>query len=156
MSGLRLALVALLIASTALFAAGVIAERSQTDDHAEPVSAQAHESGESATEPEGAHADEREAVLGIDIESTPLIVFAVIAGLGLAMLAATPLARRPTVRLTIAAIAAAWAALDVREAVHQIDESRTGITILAVAVALLHLAAAGLAARERTALGPAA
>jgi hypothetical protein len=147
MSGLRLALVALLIVSTALFAAGVTAERSQTDDHAEPASAQAGESGESATEAEAAHVDDgeaggvgerpagaahtdvRETVLGVDIESTPLIVLAAIAGLGVAVLAATPLARRPTVLLTIAAIA----------------------------VALLHLAAAALAARlvarERAEIG---
>ena len=55
--------------------------------------------------------------------------------------------RRPAVLLTIAAIAVAWAALDVREAAHQIDESRTGITILAIAAALLHLGAAGAAGR---------
>ena len=163
MSGLRLALVALLVVSTALFATGVIAERPHTDEHAKPASGRARESGESAAEPEGAphgddetadageasaaHSDERETVLGVDIESTPLIVLAVIAGLGLALLVAAQLGRRPAVLLTIAAIALAWAALDVREAVHQIDESRTGIAILAIAVALLHLAAAAVAAR---------
>jgi hypothetical protein len=43
---------------------------------------------------------------------------------------------------------AAFAALDVREVVHQIGESRTGLTLLAVLVAALHLAAAALAARQ--------
>jgi hypothetical protein len=98
----------------------------------------------------------RLALVALLIASTALFAAGVIAGLGLAVAAAAPLAQRPTVLLSIAATAAAWAALDVREAVHQIDESRTGVTILAIAVALLHLAAAGLAARERAALGPAA
>jgi Flp pilus assembly protein TadB len=175
MSGLRLMLVALLVTSTALFAAGVIAERSQTEGHAEPASVHARESGEPAAEPEGAHAEggeaagtgegrptsehseERETVLGVDIESTPLIVLAVIAGLALAVLVAAPPGRPPAVLLTIAAIAVAWAVLDVREAVHQIDESRSGLAALAIAVALLHLAAAAaaarLAARERDDIG---
>ena len=59
--------------------------------------------------------------------------------------------------VTLAAIVVAWAALDVREVAHQIDESRTGLTILAIAVAVLHLAAAAvaarLAARERADIG---
>src|ERR687886_172458 len=47
----------------------------------------------------------------------------------------------------VALVMAAFAALDVREVVHQIDESRTGLTLLALLVAALHLAAAALAAR---------
>jgi hypothetical protein len=54
-------------------------------------------------------------------------------------------------RLTlIAVIALAWAALDVRETVHQLDESHTGIAILAGVVAVLHLAAAAIARRTGT------
>lgn len=161
MSGLRLALVALLAASTALFAAGVLAERAQTDGHAEPASVHARESGEAAGtgegQPSSAHGGEHETVLGIDIESTPLIVLAAIAGLALAALVAAPLGRRPAVLLAIAAIAVAWAALDVREVVHQSNESRSGLAIVASAVALLHLAAAAaaalLAGRERGDIG---
>lgn len=172
MSGLRLTLVALLVLSTAVFATGVITERSQTDEHAEPASVHARESGGSHAEPDGAHAEDgdaagagadqpssahsggNETLWGVNIESTPLIALAVIAGLALAAVVIGPPGRRPAVLLTIAAIALAWAALDVREAIHQIDESRTGIAILAMAAALLHLAAAAvaaaLAARERT------
>jgi len=157
MGGLRLVLVALLIVATALFAAGVIAERS--GESTEPAGVRAAEAqggereegetqglDEDRPEP-AAHADERERVLGVDVESTPLIVLAVAAGLGLAALAATPLGRLPAVLLTIAVIAIAWAALDVREAVHQLDESRSGIATIAIIVSVLHLAVAAIAGR---------
>ena len=45
MSPLRQTLVALLVASTALFAVGVIAERSSTDTHTEPAAAHTSETG---------------------------------------------------------------------------------------------------------------
>jgi hypothetical protein len=118
-SPLRWTLVALLVASTALFAVGLIAERSSTDAHTEPASAHVGESGEAARgrtsaheEREGSsageaghaegaagetHADRNEAVRGVDIESTPLIVLAVVLGLALAALAATRFGRlRPS------------------------------------------------------------
>lgn len=170
MSPLRWTLVALLVASTALFAIGVIAERSSTDTHTEPAGVHVGENGENgeaAGEPAGAHdegegpnateagraetaagdtdTETNEAVLGVNIESTSSIVLAVIAGLALAALAVTRLGARPAVLLAVALIALAWAALDVREVVHQLDQSRTGIAVLATVVALLHLAAALLA-----------
>ena len=166
MSALRWTLVVLLVASTALFAVGVIAARSTADEHSEPASARVGESGEPAGEPAGAHeegdgstddeghaegaagethTETNEAVLGVNVESTPLIVLAVIFGLGLAALAASRLGRLPAVLLVVAVIALAWAALDVREVVHQLDESHTGIAVVAIVVALLHLAAALLA-----------
>ena len=167
MSPLRWTLVALLLASTALFAVGVIAERSTANEHSEPASTHIGESGEPTGEPAGAHeegegssADEprhaegaagethtetNEAVLGVNVESTPLIVLAVIFGLALAALTASRLGRLPAVLLAVAVIALAWAALDVREVVHQLDESRTGIAIVAIVVTVLHLAAALLA-----------
>jgi len=40
-----------------------------------------------------------------------------------------------------------FAALDVRESFHQSDEAKTGLEILAGAIAVLHLAAAAVAAR---------
>jgi hypothetical protein len=152
-SRLRWALVALLVLSTALFAVGAIAERSDSDQHTEPASAQVGETGE---EPGGASghedgeeagADEDEALLGVDLESTPLIVLAVIGGFALAALAASPLGRLPGFLLAVVAVAALWAALDIREVVHQLDESHTGIAAIAVAVAALHLAAAAVSGR---------
>jgi len=55
-SALRLTLVALLVASTALFAVGVSIERSERDTHDEAAAAQRE-----AGEPEGAHDEEGEA-----------------------------------------------------------------------------------------------
>ena len=167
MSPLRWALVALLVASTALFAVGVMAERSSTDAHTEPASAHVGESGEAARERTGAHeeregssageagdaepaagephTDTNEAVLGVDIESTPLIVLAVVFGLALAALAATRFGRLLAVLAAVAAVALAWAALDMREVVHQLDESRTGTAVVATLVTALHFAVALLA-----------
>jgi hypothetical protein len=169
MSRLRWTLVALLVVSTVLFAVGVIAERSDSDTHAEPV-AQAEEAGGEAGEPEGAHEEagesgaleseegqgetasgetgsEDERLLGVDLESTPLIVLAVLAGLGLAALTATRLGRLGGFLLAVTVIALVWAALDVREVIHQLNESRTGIAVVAIAVAVLHLAAAVVSGR---------
>ena len=137
-------LVALLIASTALFTVAVLAERAQANESTAVTEAHTGEASEDA------HAETKEKLLGIDTESTPLVVVAAIAGLGLAALAASRFGRAPAVLLTIAIVMAAWAALDVREAVHQLDESNTGIALLAIAVAILHLAAAALAARMST------
>jgi hypothetical protein len=53
MSRLRWTLVALLIASTALFAVGVIAERSDADEHAKAENAEVRTDGE-----QGAHAED--------------------------------------------------------------------------------------------------
>ena len=154
MSALRWTLVALLVASTALLAVGVSIERPEADTHVEPAAAQSE-----AAEPEGAHEEEGEAasepvpgetgsederVLGVDLESTPLIVLAVLAGLGLAALAASHFGRLRGVLLSIAAIALVWAILDVREVAHQLDESRDGLALIAMTVAVLHLAAAAV------------
>jgi len=153
-SALRWTLVALLVASTALFAVGVSIERSEADKHIEPAAAQSE-----AAEPEGAdeqegetHAEptagetesDDERVLGVDLESTPLIVLAVLAGLALAALAATRFGRLRGALLAIAAIALVWAILDVREVAHQLDESRDGAALIAMTVAALHLAAAAV------------
>jgi hypothetical protein len=74
-------------------------------------------------------------------------VLAVLAGLGLAALTATQLGRRRSFLLALAAIALAWGLLDVREVVHQLDESRTGLALVATSVAVLHLAAAAVSGR---------
>lgn len=155
MSRLHLALVAILLMATAVFAAGAIAERSRADTHAEPAAARSHdesedagtEAGEEKVGAESGHPakEESEELLGVDTESAPLIALAVIAGLGLAVVAANPLADRTGVLVAIALVAAAWTALDVREVVHQLDSSRTGIAVLAIIAAALHLAAAVLA-----------
>jgi hypothetical protein len=167
MSRLRWTLVALLAVSTVLFAAGVSAERSDSDTHAEPEAAAhvdegseesggpegAHESTASASEEQGSKSEsgeehaEDERLLGVDLESTPLIVLAVLAGIALAVLAASQIGRLRGFLLGVMIIALAWAVLDIREVVHQIDESRTGIALVAGAVAVLHLATAVVSGR---------
>jgi heme/copper-type cytochrome/quinol oxidase subunit 4 len=171
MSPSRWTLVALLVASTALFAVGVIAERSDADAHSEVTGAEVGEHQEGAAEPEGAHqeesegtaaeahetgggngagdshSDEDESLLGVDLEVTPLVALAVIVGLGLAALAATRYGQLPGFLGLVAAIALIWAALDVREFLHLLDESRSGIAVVAITVAALHLAAAAVSGR---------
>jgi hypothetical protein len=74
-----------------------------------------------------------------------VLALAIVVSLALAAVvwrAAAP----PWLPATVALAMAAFAALDVREVVHQIDESRPGLTLLAILVAALHLAAAALAA----------
>jgi hypothetical protein len=157
MNRLRWSLVALLVASTALFAVGVIAERSDAGERTEPPTVHTQEGGESVDEPEGAHSDEGgtravhaetdETLLGIDVESTPLVVLAVLVGLALAALAATRFGEHAGVLSAIAVIALVWAALDFREVLHQADESRTGLALVAAAVVVLHLVSAAVAGR---------
>jgi hypothetical protein len=119
-SPVRWALVVLLAASTILFAVGVIAERAPAT-HAEASNGEsdeaeaAHdEAAESASE-----ADEDERLLGIDLESTPLVVLAVLAGLGLAVPASTRVGRASRFLLAVAVIALVWAVLDIREVAHR-------------------------------------
>jgi hypothetical protein len=132
----RSTLATLLVAATVLFAIGAIAERADGATHVEADVAHAEEGAEAG-----------ESVAGVDAESTPLVVIAVVAGLGLAALALTQVGRRRWFLLAVAAIALAWAALDVREVVHQLDESRAGIAVIALGVAVLHLAAAAFGGR---------
>jgi hypothetical protein len=152
MSPVRWTLVALLVASTALFAVGVIAERSSRDTHTEPAAAHAAETGGESGEPAGAHSEgaahaETERLFGADVESTPLVVLAVLAGLALAALAASRFGLARGFLFTVVVVALAWAALDIREVVHQLDESRTGVAVVAMAVAALHLTVPAIGGR---------
>src|SRR4051794_8968706 len=101
MTAMRTALVVLLAAATALFVVGVVLERSQTR---EPAHVEAQAAGETG-EAEETHTAEHEAVSGVDVESVPSIVLAVVIGLGLAALVATRFGRPPGVLLAVALIA---------------------------------------------------
>ena len=166
----RFVLAGLLATATLLFAVGVSAERSAADEHAKPAvraeagaSGHAEEGGEArVTAPTDGGSQARpaaepeERVFSVDVESTPLILLAVLAGLALSAAAASDLGRRREFLLAVGLIALAWTALDLREVVHLIDESRDGIAAIAIAVAVLHLLAAaiaGRAARRRAAGG---
>jgi hypothetical protein len=158
----RTLLAALLVASTAAFVVGVSIERSSADTHTESAPAsQGGEAGESSAEhAEEAGAEERhqeggrpqaeegasESFFGLDYEATPFVALA--AAFSVALAAAVWL--RPRWALLLGAVAVAmvvFAALDVHEVVHQLDESKGGLAILAGVVAVCHLAAAAVAAR---------
>ena len=171
---LRAAIVGLIVLSTIGFVVGTTIERNTEDSHAEsPAAAQSEStSGESSTEGggeseaehaaesakqgEATHGDEGAKAggeethgefqpFGTNIEAVPFIVLAALASLALAAAVWT----RPRSLLVLGVVAAAmlvFAALDVREVFHQIDESRTGLAVLAGVVAALHLAAAAATA----------
>lgn len=123
--------VVLIVAATALFVVGVAAERARGDTHA---AAESHE--------EVSHSDEK--VAGVNTESWPLVGLAAAGSL----LLAAAVWRRPRRRAALAVTAAAMAAFtvfDVREVVHQLDESAAGLAMLALVVAELHAAAAVVA-----------
>lgn len=91
-----------------------------------------------------------ETLLGVNPEAPALVALAVLMSLGFAGLILTVRSRR--VAVVIAVTMLVFTALDIREVVHQVNESRTGLGLLAALVALLHLGAAVAAiavARER-------
>jgi len=168
---LRKVLVGLIVLSTMAFTVGAILERSSSDTHAPQTGAEepGHEEGEEAHSEEGGGTGEPmsvsassegtegdEALFGIDPESTPLTVLAVV----LSLVLAAGCWWRPGWRwlLILTAVAmAVFAVFDVREVVRQFDESNTGLGLTALLVAVLHAAAAVTAvvllARTRTAEG---
>ena len=156
-------LVALIVAATAAFVVGVVLERHQTAN--EPRETPAHRAAEAGTESRtgesgeseptgeaaahpapGGRAESSEKLLGVDPESTGLLVVAVVVSLLLAA-AVSWRGGSPLVLAVVAAAMAAFCALDIREVVHQVSESRTGLAVLAGVVAALHGAAALVAGR---------
>jgi hypothetical protein len=150
-------LVALIVAATAAFVVGVALERGRGSGHRERGASEASsergegrsESGEAQPEEvdvaERGSAEPREELrpLGADVEAWPFVALAAVASLALAAAAfARP---RAVALLALVAAMLAFAALDVREVVHQVDEDAGGLALLAATVAALHLAAAAVA-----------
>lgn len=135
----------LLLASATVFAIGVGVERSKT--HAEATAhtetsgegSAAHESQEgspTSTTSEAAAPSESETLLGVNIESWGVVAAVVALSLALAALVVTT---RSVPLLGIVVVFALGATvLDVREVLHQIDESRTGVALLAGLATVLH------------------
>ena len=90
-----------------------------------------------------------EEILGVNLESTPLVVLAVIISVALA--AATWRTDHKRILLATALFAAAFAVLDVAEFSHQIRQSAATIAVLAAIIAVLDAAAALLAEQRRAA-----
>jgi hypothetical protein len=137
----------LIVVATTAFAIGVSIERSQESD--ETVGSElGHVEGESA-EGEAAAVETQsesdgEELLGVDPESVGLVIVAV--GVSLLMAAAVWLRPDvPAIVLVVGLAMLAFAALDVREFIHQVDESRTGLAALVAFITLLHAGAAALA-----------
>jgi hypothetical protein len=164
------ALVAVIVLATAAFGIGAALEKSEhhnegSESAAQPgnvatasgsrsdtilISGESAESGGEAGESgESGHSESggeshSEDLVGIDPESTALVVLAIVGSLVLA--AAVWLWPEAIPVLAMAGLAMFFfCALDIREAVHQWDESRGGLMALALGVAALHLVAGGLA-----------
>ena len=84
-------------------------------------------------------------VLGLDLESPLFVVAAILVSLGLAL---GVLRTRITIVLwAIAAFAVAFGILDLREAMHQVDEGRPVIAVVAIILLAMHAAMAIIAER---------
>ena len=152
----RILLAALLVTATVAFVVGVSIESSSGEEHhaAATGEAGAHEEG-GVHEEAGGHdeaaetgSDETagETFLGIDYEATRSFIISRSDYLALA----AGVLLRPGWLLWLAVVALAmlvFAALDVREVVHQIDESKEGLAVLAGIVPALYLTAATVAGR---------
>jgi hypothetical protein len=163
MSRLRLLVIAAILASTVAFVIGAAVERVGTRSAEQPTAhrkapggERGHESGTEgeaerhAAPGEPSHPESGEELLGINPESTGLTVVAVLISLALAVAVAF-LRRSVLVLVVVLVVMLAFAALDVRELLHQLDASRGGLAAVAAVVAALHLgAAAGAAALART------
>jgi hypothetical protein len=167
---LRGALAVLLVVAAALFAIGSTLERQHHAERRIETSAAAtgHEtSGESSGEssaqssreslgrPTGAGgsgtAEHRRAsgeaatsLLGVNTESIGLEVAAIVASLAFAL--AVWLLRSRLVLVALVVFGGVFAAADARELAHQLNESRPGLSALAVTLIVLHLTTIGLAA----------
>ncbi len=159
-------LAALLVASAALFAIGVTLERSAESDEASAVSGEPSESseaghseaeeaeeghseegeGEAVEGAESTHSESEETLLGIDIESPLAVGSGVVVSLILAAFAIR--SNNKTVLIVIALFALGFAVLDGRELLHQLDEDRTGLAVLAGVIGVLHVGAAGVAGQQ--------
>jgi hypothetical protein len=151
----RMIAAALLITSAAAFAiAATIEHHTASSEHTAAVHRAAAEtpgehpaSGEPAAghESPATHAAERnsEDLLGINPESTGAVVTAVLVSLLAAALILT--VGSPLLAAGVALAMLAFTALDIREVIHQLNESRPGLAALAAAIAALHLLAGATA-----------
>jgi hypothetical protein len=123
-----------------------------TNEPAATATAASGEQGghDEAAEAAGGHSDNStyatvesgdEKVLGVDIESPGVVAVGV--GFSVVLAALAWLKPHRTVFVIVAVFASAFAVLDVAEILHLLDKSETGLAVLAAAVAVLHVLAAG-------------
>jgi hypothetical protein len=149
---LRRVLAAMIVGATILFAIGAALERSSGDshpqgveeDHVEEPVGELHEGGAAETSDGEQTGSDEGTFVGIDPESVPVVISAIVVSLVLAT--AIWFRLTPGWALIVAASSMlVFAVFDVREALHQFDESNQGIAVVALLVALLHAGAAGIA-----------
>jgi hypothetical protein len=160
---LRAILVLLLVASAALFAVGAAVERHHHVEKApspQETTAPAEGSSESGTGSssgsEGKHGGEThpgvgetsgtgsEKLFGVDPEAPRVVAAGVAASVVLAL--AVWMLRRRAVLVVAILFGIALAALDLREMVHQVHESRPSLIAVSIVLAVLHLLVAAAAA----------
>lgn len=151
MKASRRTVVGLILAATVLFVVGILLEKGSEDNHRdESVALAAENPAERAAESAGetghseagetGHSEPDEKVLGINLESTPFVILAVIGSLLLA--AMVWVGRAPWIFTLVALAMIAFAVFDIAEILHQLDRDEGWIAALAGLVAVLHLAAA--------------
>jgi hypothetical protein len=153
---------ALLVAATILFVVGTTMERSQIEtgahqeantverpigeagEHREAEATKSQANAAEGTKDTRSPGESGEELLGINPESAGLTAVVAIVSLLLAAL----LVVRPGKGLlvTVVAVGLVFAALDVREVLHQGNESNAGLLVLALVTGLLHLGVAVVAA----------
>jgi hypothetical protein len=154
---------ALLVAATILFMVGTTIERSQaksgvhqeakaverpggeTGEHSEAEAAEGQANATSeGTERNRSAGESGEELFGINPESAGLsAVVAVVSFLLAAVLVVRPGKR---VLVAVVVVGLVFAALDVREVIHQANESNAGLLVMALITGLLHLSVAVVAA----------
>lgn len=156
----RLLVVALLLLATAAFGIGVAIEKAEEGEHSEPAAVVPSEGGEvgvaEAVSAQEGH--EEETTLGVELESTPLVILGFVASLLVAG-AVWRLGDRRVVLALAAAFCLGFAILDGVEVARKWGDETT-IALLALLALLSHAGAGAvagaLAAREeRSAEAPA-
>lgn len=149
---LRILAAVALVVGAALFAFGVSREGSSAEARppsagsSPPVEAGGHtETGDEGSEALGSaetasHAEPDAVLFGVDLEGPTFVALAMIAS---AALGALLLGMRSRwVLAMVVAFGLVFAVADVREALRQIDESHTGVAVIAGGVLALHVVAA--------------
>lgn len=142
----------MLALATVFFVWGSFAERTgHHDEHTVVHSVESTGNGESAAQratesgaAEGVTAESSEyRPLGINLESTPLVLGGAAVSV---LLAALVIVRsRREVLIVVVLLALAFTALEVAEIAHQADANKTGLVVLALLAGVLHALTAGLA-----------
>jgi hypothetical protein len=164
----NLLIAVLLAAATVFFVVGAFAERStETDTHASTPSGHVEGGGEtpaehateggggesspeSSGESSGEHVEYRP--LGVDLESTTLIVIAAIVSFALAGLVAFRMTRAVLVGVVV--LCAVFVVFEILEVFHQADVDEIGLLLLALAACVLHVSAGAVAAHTLSARTP--